>query len=43
MPLRRRRGQPRVLTDRWWVGSIVGSGVFVLPRRFGAETGVLGA
>lgn len=25
------------------VGSIVGSGVFVLPRRFGAETGVLGA
>lgn len=25
------------------VGSIVGSGVFVLPRRFGTETGVLGA
>lgn len=25
------------------VGSIVGSGVFVLPRRFGAETGVFGA
>lgn len=25
------------------VGSIVGSGVFVLPRRFGAQTGVLGA
>ena len=25
------------------VGSIVGSGVFVLPRRFGAETGALGA
>lgn len=25
------------------VGSIVGSGVFVLPRRFGSETGVLGA
>jgi arginine:ornithine antiporter / lysine permease len=25
------------------VGSMVGSGVFLLPRRFGAETGVLGA
>lgn len=25
------------------VGSIVGSGVFVLPRRFGTETGALGA
>lgn len=25
------------------VGSIVGSGVFVLPRRFGSETGVFGA
>lgn len=25
------------------VGSIVGSGVFVLPRRFGSETGALGA
>ena len=25
------------------VGSIVGSGVFVLPRRFGTESGVLGA
>lgn len=25
------------------VGSIVGSGVFVLPRRFGTETGVFGA
>jgi arginine:ornithine antiporter/lysine permease len=25
------------------VGSMIGSGVFLLPRRFGAETGVLGA
>ena len=25
------------------VGSMVGSGVFLLPRRFGAESGVLGA
>lgn len=25
------------------VGSMVGSGVFLLPRRFGTETGVLGA
>jgi hypothetical protein len=25
------------------VGSMIGSGVFLLPRRFGTETGVLGA
>src|SRR5689334_17278643 len=25
------------------VGSMIGSGVFLLPRRFGAETGVVGA
>lgn len=25
------------------IGSMIGSGVFLLPRRFGAETGVLGA
>src|SRR3954465_14402133 len=25
------------------VGSMIGSGVFLLPRRFGVETGVLGA
>jgi arginine:ornithine antiporter/lysine permease len=25
------------------VGSMIGSGVFMLPHRFGAETGVLGA
>ena len=25
------------------VGSMIGAGVFLLPRRFGAETGVLGA
>jgi hypothetical protein len=25
------------------VGSMIGSGVFLLPRRFGTETGVVGA
>src|SRR5258707_15763861 len=25
------------------IGSMIGSGVFLLPRRFGVETGVLGA
>ncbi|MGV0660968.1 amino acid permease, partial [Mycolicibacterium pulveris] len=25
------------------VGSMIGSGVFLLPRRFGTETGVAGA
>jgi arginine:ornithine antiporter / lysine permease len=25
------------------IGSMIGSGVFLLPRRFGAETGVFGA
>ena len=25
------------------VGSMIGSGVFLLPRRFGTETGVFGA
>ncbi len=43
--------QPERATDRvslptltaMVVGSMIGSGVFLLPRRFGAETGVLGA
>lgn len=25
------------------IGSMIGSGVFLLPRRFGSETGVAGA
>ena len=25
------------------IGSMIGSGVFLLPRRFGVETGVAGA
>ena len=43
--------QPEKVTDKvslptltaMVVGSMIGSGVFLLPRRFGAETGVLGA